>query len=242
MSRPLPIPVLERLGADLEVALRAHPRRSWLRAHPVLAALAAFAALAVPAAGTQVDWARLVNGETALPTQTSPQVRTVLASGRRHEAGAWQLVVYKAALAGGATDRPGLCAYVTGFEGGAGRCVARARNPELLVASTVGSLPGPIGGIVSPRANRIELTLHDGRRLAVAPQRASADLLARRGLPRDLRFFIVDAGLFASAELAGALVRDADGKELARFGRPRTVPSSAPVLSSPVTLSPGRAP
>lgn len=242
MSQAQSIPVMHRLGHDLESALRARPRRSWLRAHPVLAALAALAVLAVPAAGTAIDWARLVNGETALPTQTPPQVRTVLASGRPHEPGAWQLVVYKAALAGQSSGRPGLCAYVTQLDGGTGRCVPASGIRELLVASTSGGFRGPIGGIVSPRAERIELTLSDGRRLAVAPQRAGAELLARRGFPRGLNFFIVDAGPFSPTTLAGARVRDAHGNELARSGSPRAVPSSAPLLSSPVTLSPGRAP
>ena len=227
------IPVLDRLGADLEAALRARPRPRWWRAHPVLAAGLALVALAVPAAGTQVHWASLVHGETALPTQARG-VRAVLARGDEHQASAWQLVAYNARLAGRPEGKAslGLCAFVTDYTGGVGRCVPRDASAPLTLASD-GSANAVIAGVVSPAVARVELTLGDGRRLAVAPQPPDPAVLRKGDLPASLRFFTVAAG---GARVAGAIARDGDGAELARSGHPLPLPGSAPVLSSPVTL------
>ena len=235
------IPALDRMGADLEAALRRSPRRPWWRAHPAIALLAVVAVVAAPAAGSRVDWAGLVSGETALPTQAGSGVRTLLASGDRYRADAWQLVVYKARIASADGAGPvGLCSYVAlTIDGtGAGRCARTAeRAPELLVSSR-GDGTGVIAGLVSARAARVELTLADGRRLALAPQTLDAATASRRGLPDGLRFFVVDVAEFGRARLRGARVRDAVGHELARSGRPRAVPASAPLLQSPVSISP----
>lgn len=224
------IPALDRLGADLEAALRERRRRRWWRAHPVLAAVVALVALAVPAAGTQVHWASLVHGETALPTQARG-VRAVLARGDDDQVSAWQLVVYNARLAGQPDDRLGLCAFVTDYNGGIGRCVPRDASSPLILASD-GSATAAIAGLVSPAVARVDLTLVDGRRLAVAAQAPDPAVLRKAALPAELRFFTVAGG----ARVAGAVARSADGRELARTGRPRPLPASAPVLSSPVTL------
>jgi len=227
------IPVLDRLGADLEAALRARPRPRWWRARPALATGLALVALAVPAAGTQVHWAALVHGETALPTQARG-VRAVLARGDVHEATAWQLVAYNARLAGQPEGKRslGLCTFVTDYAGGVGRCVARDARSPLTLASD-GSANAVIAGVVSPAVARVELTLVDGRRLAVAPQAPDPAVLRKAGLQGSLRFFTVVAG---GARVAGAIARSGDGGELARTARPRPLPASAPVLSSPVTL------
>jgi hypothetical protein len=239
------IPVMDRMGAELEAALRRRPRRRvWWRAHPLVAALAALAAVALPAAGSQVDWASLVRGETALPTQARPGLRTVLSSGDRYRYDAWQLVVYKARIGTADGRGPvGLCAFVTlaVTQIGSGRCSAADRAPDLLIASR-GDDVGVIAGLVSASARRVELTLEDGRRLAVAPQAAPAALLRERGLPADLRYFVVDVTGRGEARLAGARVRDAAGAGLASFGRPRPLPASAPLLSAPVSIDPEETP
>jgi len=227
------IPVLDRLGADLEAALRARPRRRWWRAHPLVAAVLALAALAVPAAATQVHWASLVHGETALPTQARGAA-AVLAHGDERDAAAWQLVAYNARLAGQPEGKVGLCAFVTDYNGGIGRCVPRDASSALILASD-GSATAAIAGLVSPAVARVELTLIDGRRLAVAPQAPDPEVLRKAALPRELRYFTVAGG----ARLAGASARSDDGAVLARTGRPRPLPASAPVLSSPVTLEAG---
>lgn len=239
------IPVMDRMGAELEAALRRRPpRRVWWRAHPLVAVLAALAVVALPAAGSQVDWVALVRGETALPTQAPAGLRTVLSSGDRYRSDAWQLVVYKARIATADGSGPiGLCSYVTLAirQSGSGRCIAADRTPDLLVASR-GDDVGVLAGLVSADARRVELTLEDGRRLAVAPQAASATLLHKRGLPTDLRYFVVDVTGSGQARLAGARVRDGAGATVARFGRPRPLPASAPLLSSPVSIDPEETP
>ncbi len=235
------IPALDRMGADLDVALRRRRRRPWWRAHPAIALVAAVAVIAAPAAGSRVDWAGLVSGETALPTQARPGVRTVLASGDRYRSDAWQLVVYKARIGTASGAGPvGLCTYVTLTvrASGTGRCARTAElTPHLLVASR-GDGIGVIAGLVSARAARVELTLRDGRRLALAPQSLDGALARRRGLPEGVRFFVVDVADFGIARLAGARVRDAAGAELASSGRPRAIPASAPLLRSPVSIDP----
>ncbi len=241
------IPALQRMGADLEAALSRRPRPAWWRAHPLLAVLAATAVVAVPAAGSQVEWAGLVNGETALPTQASPGVRTVLSSGDRYRSNAWQLVVYKARIGNAASDGPvGLCAYVTLSiqSSGSGRCTRDTAMTSLLVVSG-GDTTGVVAGLVDGRATRVELTLGDGRRLAVAPQMPAPALLRDRGLPAGLRFFAADfaePNARGAPSLAGTLVRDGTGAELARSGRPEAVPSSAPLLRSPVSIEPKEGP
>lgn len=240
------IPAMDRMGAELEAALRRRERaRPWWRTRRLLGVLAALAVVAVPAAGSQVDWAGLVNGETALPTQAGPDVRTVLASGERHRASAWQLVVYRARIAtADGTGPVGLCTYVTLplAASGSGRCTANAaRAPALLVASR-GDSVGVLAGVVGARAARVELTLRDGRRLAVAPQTPDPALLVKRALPAPLRFFVVDVTSHGTAQLVGVRVLDRAGEEIARSGRPGSVPASAPLLRSPVTIGPEEAP
>jgi hypothetical protein len=238
------IPALDRMGADLEAALRSSERRSWWRTHPLIAIAAVFAAIAVPAVGSRVDWAGLVHGETALPSQAASHVRVVLASGDRFQASAWQLVVYKARIGtADGTGPVGLCAYVTLTLGssGVGQCVAKTGAPDLLMASRGDSLD-VIAGLVTASASRVELTLADGRRLAVAPQTANPAALASHGLPGDLRYFVVSVADFGIARVGGIRVLDAAGNELARSGRPRPLPESAPVLRSPVSISPEEGP
>ena len=189
------------------------------------------AALAVPAGATWIDWARLVEGETALPTQAP--ARVLLASGSPHTAEAWRFVVYKARLAEG--GRMGLCAYLVGRDHGAGGCAPSTAAPALLVSGGDGGVPDVIAGLVSERVARVELTLSDRRSLVVAPQAPDAGELQRRGLPRALRFFIVDVP--SDVGLVGAIARDATGRELARSGRPGRLAAGAPALQSPVTLA-----
>lgn len=186
-----------------------------------------------------------VSEQTALPTQAGQNVRTVLASGNRHQPGAWQLVVYKARIGTADGGGPvGLCSYVTPplAVSGSGRCTAQGtRAPALLLASP-GDSAGVLAGVVNAQAARVELTLRDGRRLAVAPQAPDAALIGRRGLPAQLRYFVVAIADLGWVQLAGVLVRGDAGEELARSGRPRSVPASAPLLQSPVTISPEERP
>lgn len=237
------IPALDRMGAELEAALRQPPRRrAWWRAHPLPATVAVLALLALPAAASRVDWAGLVDGETALPTQARAGVQTVLADGDPQRADAWRFVVYKARIGTADGAGPiGLCTYVTLRFGasGSGRCRPSLRPPALLVASR-GDALGVLAGLVGAGAARVELTLRDGRRLALAPQEPDRTLLRRRGLPDGLAFFAVDVAAHGTARLAGVRVLDGAGGELARSGRPRAVPASAPLLRSPVTISPDR--
>jgi hypothetical protein len=238
MSGDARIPALDRMGANLEQALVTRRRRRWwLR--PALIAAGVCAALAVPAAATQIDWARLVDGETALPTQAPAGVKTVLARGDDRTVREWRVVAYRARLAG-AGGAIGLCAYVVGLDGGTGRCVPRTGAPALLVASGDAGTTGVIAGLASAGAERVELTMRDGRALAVAPQAPDTAMLRESGLPADLRFFVVRAA--PGAALAGAIARDSSGRELGRSGRPSRLPASAPLLESPVTLAGGERP
>jgi hypothetical protein len=166
VSRDARIPALDELGIELEQALLSRRRRHWWRLHPAILALVAGAALAVPAGATWIDWARLVEGETALPTQAP--ARVLLASGSPHTAEAWRFVVYKARLAEG--GRMGLCAYLVGRDHGAGGCAPSTAAPALLVSGGDGGVPDVIAGLVSERVARVELTLSDRRSLVVAPQ------------------------------------------------------------------------
>jgi hypothetical protein len=225
------IPALDELGVELEQALLARRRRRRWRLRPAIIALVAGAALAVPAGATWIDWARLVEGETALPTQAP--ARVLLASGDPDTADAWRFVVYKARLAG--DGRMGLCAYLVGREHGAGGCAPTTAAPALLVSDGDGGVPDVIAGLVSDRVARVELSLTDRRSLAVAPEAPDAHELRRRGLPAGLRFFVVDVP--REVGLTGALARDAAGRELARSGRPGRLAAGAPALQSPVTLA-----
>lgn len=238
MSREARIPALDRMGADLERALVRRPRRH-LRLRPALAAVGVCAALAVPAAATQIDWARMVDGETALPTQAPAGVKAVLARGDDRTFREWRVVAYRARLAGSG-GAIGLCAYVVGLDGGTGRCVPRTAAPALLVASGDAGTTGVIAGLASAGTERVELTMRDGRSLAVAPQAPDPEMLREGGLPADLRFFVVRAA--PGAALAGAVARDSSGRELGRSGRPSRLPPSAPLLESPVTLAGGERP
>lgn len=207
------IPALDRLGADLARALRT-TRRRWWRAHPLLAALAAAAAIGVPAAATQMRWAELVEGETPLPAHAPAELRRTLAEDRT----GWRLVTYPARLGDGGT---GVCAYVTLPRMGTGRCDVEGR--ALLLASTGATAP-VLAGLTSAAVRRVDLRLADGRSLSVAPQTAHGS-----------SFFVVRTGT-TGARLAAAAARDERGRVLQRVG-PAPAPAAA-VVRSPVTLEP----
>ena len=240
MNDPAPIPVMERLGADLQRAMsKRPPRRVWWRAHPVLAAGVALSVGAVPAVATQVRFADLVKGETALPTQAPTAAQVVLAEGAKHSYASWRLVAYRARLAGQPAGEKagGVCVYVRQYQGGLGRCVPDDPFPGLVVGS-MGSSSGVIAGLVSPAANRVDVTLRDGRRVAVAPQATSVQKTERAGLPSGIRFFVVETAGPGTIEATGMLVRDGAGREIARSGRPSPIPAGSATVQSPVKLVP----
>lgn len=236
MNRQAAIPAMERLGADFRRVLREGPkRRAWWRAHPFAAACLALSLLAVPAVATQVRFADLINGETALPTQAPAAIQAVLAEGSKDSYASWRLVAYRARLAGqpAKAKAAGLCVFVRQRQGGRGRCVPAGTVPPLTVASE-GS--GVIAGLVAPAAATVEVVLRDGRRLAVAPREVGGRDVERAGLPAGLRFFVVEAVASGALEATGMLVRDGSGRELARSGRPSPLPPDAATVRSPVQL------
>lgn len=220
-----------RLGLALEQRLpevrRTRRRRSWL------AGVAGALIIAAPAAGTATDWAGLAGGETALPTQAAPGLRvTLLDFGEARIGG--RLEAYRARLAD--DGRTGLCVFLSGPRGGAGRCV-----PENEVGDAVLTggdlLAGGTGGVLRGRAVRAEVTVRDrpgrpARVVAVAPAAAPVRALRARALPEDLRPFAVVGPLLT----VGVRVLDADGRTLAQDGRPAPPRPDLPAQRSPLAV------
>lgn len=233
------IPALDRLGDQLGAALRrelpsVRRRRRTLLVTGVVSVLAA-----VPAAGTATDWAGLAGGETALPTQVREQLRATLDEGR-DERGRWRVDAYRAAI-GSDGAAVGVCVFVSRRDGGGGRCLPEDRIGALTVASDGDSGFAAItGGVVRDPVTRVELTLRshtNARRrevIAIAPGRARRAVLRERGLPDDLRPFVVLFTRYGS-RTAGIRALDDAGRTIAVFGRPARPAPAVKARPSPIT-------
>jgi hypothetical protein len=189
VTSPTEIPAVDRLGEQLERALRERRRaRRWLKGRRLVPAVAVAIALSVPALATQVDWADLAGGRTPLPTQAPADQRLTLARGEVH-AGAWSVVGYRARLAE-AGGRVGTCLFLTTAQGGSGRCVV----PERMAALTLiadGQYPAVVAaGLVVRRADAVELDYGHGVRRRVRPRPLGGALEKTLCLPDGAAVFV----------------------------------------------------
>ena len=229
------IPVMEALGEELELALQCAPDRRRRRRGVAAGVVAVL--VVVPAAAAAVRWAPLLSGDAVLPRKAEPGARLVAAGGPTGPWGRWQLVAYRGPRSA-AGDAPAVCFFLQGEAGGTGRCLPRASIPPLTLVS--GS--AIVAGVTSAGVRRVDVTLEDDTRLALATTPLDPDRARRRALPAGLRSFVISAPPQRQLRLRGIVARAADGAPLARTGRPRPLPGRTATLQSPVVLALGEKP
>ncbi len=167
------LPELNELGARLAEARaggEAEPRRRRPLLPRSVLALALVLALAVPALAGRPLWAPLADGETPLPAQAPPSVRTELARAAGPSE-RWRLVAYRARLRGGGV---GTCLFLTVSGGGTGACGPDQRR--LLSASQAAGAAMVAFARVGPGVERVAVRWSDG-----AAQRVAVRVAALRG-------------------------------------------------------------
>jgi len=229
------IPVMEALGEELDRALQRAPERR--RGRRGFAAGVVSVLVVVPVAVAAVRWAPQLGGDAVLPTKAEPGARLVAAGGATGPWGRWQLVVYRGPTAAEG-DLAALCFFLQGEAGGIGRCV----RPAPLAPLTLVSGGAIVSGVTSRDVRRVDVTLEDDTRLALATTPLDREGARQRGLPAGLRTFVISAPPQRRVQLRGLVARSADGRALARSGRPRPLPQRTATLQSPVVLAEGETP